>query len=240
MQKRIHHKDPLGLAYKAYLDGNAQAYFTLHSDMFDDDEVQVSYFFREYADMPEIEKCALHNAFGKVLDVGAGSGSHSLYLQEKGYDVTALDISPLACEVMNRRGVQSVVCQDFFSYSDQRFDTLLFLMNGIGLIESCSNFPSFFASASKLLHEDGCIILDSSDLLYLFEEDDGSFAVPLGDTYYGEVSFRVGYDTYISDTFKWVYVDFQTLSDAATRAGFTCELLQEGEHYDYVARLCKK
>ncbi|MFW5851090.1 MAG: class I SAM-dependent methyltransferase [Bacteroidota bacterium] len=240
MEKCVHHNDPLGLAYKAYLDGNVQAYFTLHSDMFDDDEVSVSYFFRDYADMPEIEKCALHNAYGKVLDVGAGTGSHSLYLQENGYDVTALDISPLACEVMNRRGVRSVVCQDFFSYSGQRFDTLLFLMNGIGLIESCGNFPSFFASVSELLREGGCIIIDSSDLLYLFEEDDGSFAVPLGDTYYGEVSFQVSYDTYISDAFRWVYVDFQTLCDAANSAGFACELLQEGKHYDYVARLYKK
>ncbi|MFO7867943.1 MAG: class I SAM-dependent methyltransferase [Bacteroidales bacterium] len=239
MKNTILHSDPLGLAYTAFQKGDKEASFILQSEMFDDDSVPVSYFFREYEEMPAIEQIALQSVYGRVLDVGAGSGSHSLYLQEHNYAVTALDISPLAVEVMKKRGLTSVVCHNFFEYTGEKYDTLLFLMNGIGLVETCSSLPLFFKHASSLLKPNGQIILDSSDLIYLFETEDGSILLPLSNRYYGEISYKVMYENYISHMFNWLYVDFQTLCEAAHDAGFTCELVQQGNHYDYMARLQK-
>jgi len=238
MEKFTRHPDSLGLAYQSFYEGNADAFFTLYSKMFDPDDIPVSYFFRTFSEMPPLEQRALKECKGSILDVGAGSGTHSLILQ-KTNQVTALDISPLSVEVMKNRGVHNVVCQDFFSYSEKKFDTILLLMNGIGLIESINNFPRFFNHISTLLNPHGQILIDSSDLRYLFEQEDGSFLIPLEETYYGEVDFQVAFEHYISDSFSWVYVDFETLAEAATTAGFTCELVAEGEHYDFLARIQK-
>lgn len=234
------HPDPLGLAYESYFSGNSQAEFILFSDMFDPDAIPVEYFFRTYEQMPFLEKEALAQCKGSVLDVGAGTGLHSIYLQEQGYTVTALDISPLAVDIMKKRGVRDVVCEDFWKFSHAQYDTLLFLMNGIGLISSIDNFPDFFAHASQLLKPGGQILLDSSDLKYLFEEEDGSFLIPLQETYYGQVDFRTAFETYISEPYFWVYVDFETLRYAAEQSGFTCVCIAEGNHYDYTARITRK
>lgn len=238
MEKFIRHPDSLGLAYQSFYEGNSDAYFTLYSKMFDPDTVSVSHFFRTFSQMPPLEQQALNECRGTILDVGAGSGTHSIILQ-KTNPVTALDISPLSVEIMKKRGIQDVVCQDFFSYSKKKFDTILFLMNGIGLIESIKNFPRFFNHVSTLLNRNGQILIDSSDLRYLFEQEDGSFLIPLQETYYGEVDFQVAFENYISDSFSWVYVDFDTLSVAAKKAGFTCELVAQGNHYDFLARVQK-
>jgi cyclopropane fatty-acyl-phospholipid synthase-like methyltransferase len=233
------HPDPLGLAYESYLNGNADAVFTLYSESFDPDDTPVSHFFRDVAQMPKLEQRALQECRGAVLDVGAGSGVHSIALQQKGFSVTALDISPLACSVCAKQGIQQVVCENFWNFQEAPFDTILFLMNGIGLIEHITNFPQFFAHISTLLAPGGQILLDSSDVSYLFEEEDGSLLIPLQDAYYGEFDYRVGFENYISEQFYWVYVDFEILSQAAEQAGFYCELIDQGPHYDYLARLTK-
>ena len=236
----IKHNDPLGLAYLSYLNGNEDAYFTLYSSEFDPDDIPVNHFFRDFSEMPELEKKAMSLCKGKVLDIGAGSGVHSLFLQEKGFDVTALEISEGAVEVMKKRGVKNIVHQDFYKYSAETFDTILLLMNGIGIIQTVEGFAKFFEQVSKQLNPEGQILLDSSDLAYLFEEDDGSFLIPIGGKYYGEVDFKVGFEDYVSEEFSWVYVDFETLKTASELAGFECELIQEGEHYDFLARLTIK
>ncbi len=239
MENYIHHPDSLGLAYQDYYNGNKDAVFTLYSKMFEPDDIPVSHFFRTFSKMPPLEKRALKECKGSVLDVGAGSGTHSIVLQ-KTHQITALDISPLSVEIMKKRGIQDVVCQDFFSYTEKKFDTILFLMNGIGLIESITHFPRFFSHLETLLQPDGQVLIDSSDLRYLYEQEDGSFLIPLQDTYYGEVDYQIAFKNYISKPYSWVYVDFETLSDAASNAGFTCELIAQGKHYDFLVRIQKQ
>ena len=234
------HPDTLGLAYQSYLQGNTEAFFTLHSSLFDPDDIPVSHFFRTFDSMPKLEQQALMQSRGKVLDVGAGTGTHSLDLQQKGFDVTALDISPLASEIMKKRGVKKVVCANFFEFSAEKYDTILFLMNGIGLIQTLDGFSKFFKKVTELLNPQGQILLDSSDLCYLFQNDDGSFDFPLNAPYYGQIDFRVEFEGKKSELFNWVYVDFETLCHAAKTAGYTCTLLCEGEHYDFLACLQKK
>jgi hypothetical protein len=171
------------------------------------------------------------------LDVGAAVGSHTLELQEREFDVTALEKSELACEVMQKRGVKKVVCSDLFHYEEPGFDTVLLLMNGTGIGQTLDGLKKMLAHLKSLLNEGGQILIDSSDIQYLFEEEDGSFWVDLvNNRYYGEMDYELIYkDT--STQFKWLFTDFETLTKIAGKAGLNCQLVQEGEQNDFLAKL---
>lgn len=239
MKNKQIHNDTLGLAYTSYYEGNSDAFFTLLSPNFEPDDVEVAHFFRNFEAMPRLEQRAILECKGRVLDVGAGTGTHSLELQQRGFQVTALDISQLACEIMKKRGISQVICEDFYSHAYKTYHTILFLMNGIGIVGTLHGFPRFFESLSHILEPGGHVLVDSSDLRYLYEDDDGSYAIPLCG-YYGELEYTVEFGDYTSKPFPWVYVDFDTLARAAKLAGWNCTLVAEGEHYDFLARLTKK
>ena len=120
---------------------------------------------------------------------------------------------------------------------DEKFDTILMLMNGTGIIGRLENMPAFFERLKSLLNENGSVLIDSSDLNYLYEEEDGSFMIDLAGEYYGLVDYQMKYKNILGEPFDWLYVDFETLSDYAEDNGFKAELVHEGEHYDYLARL---
>ena len=209
------------------------------------DEMSVAYLFRDFAQMPVLEQKALQLAHGRVLDVGCGAGSHSLFLQNKQkLPVTAIDISPKAIDVCRLRGVQNAMIQDVMTLelSDEEplFDTLLLLMNGTGICGRLHNISSFLQKLKSLLSPDGQILIDSSDLIYMFDEDeDGGKWISTDMDYYGELVFQMTYKNEQEDPFPWLYVDFNTLQNAAHANGLSCELVLEGENYDYLARLKK-
>ena len=208
------------------------------SNITEEDEMPLPYLFRRWKDMPELEQLALNNCKGKVLDIGCGSGSHSLELQSKNIDVTALDISKGACRVATARGVQKVINKPLEDFEGEKFDTLLLLMNGIGLAGTIANLPKFLKKLKSLLNENGQIILDSSDIAYMFEdEEDGSMWIDLGREYYGEMTFEMHYKKQSTENFDWLYIDFAKLKEIAETVGLKCELIKEGEHFDYLARL---
>ena len=190
--------------------------------------------------MPEIERKALDIATGRTLDVGAGSGCHSLVLQEKGIDVTAIDISPLAVETMKDRGVQKVIEQDFFTLEGQQYDTILMLMNGIGIVGTLERLPEFFRHLDKILAPGGQVLCDSSDISYVFEDETGMIEIPNEMVYYGEHSFQMQYKDTIGEPFDWLYIDADTLREQAAKSGYAVEVVAKGEHYDYLARITKK
>ena len=208
------------------------------SPMFEEDEIPLTTLFRKYENMPEIERKALDLATGKTLDVGAGSGCHSLVLQEKGIDVTAIDISPLSVETMKERGVKKVLEQDFFTLEGQ-YDTILMLMNGIGIVGTLERLPEFFRQLDKILAPGGQVLCDSSDISYVFETEDGIIELPEYMSYYGEHSFQMQYKDTIGEPFDWLYIDADTLRERAARNGYAVEVKAEGEHYDYLARITK-
>jgi len=224
-------------AFTDYLNGDKKAEVIVHNSKGDDEHMLVHYFFRSYDEMPELEQIALENCTGKVLDIGAGSGSHTLYLQEKGLDVTALDIRPGFCEVMKKRGVKKVVLSDIFNYKGEKFDTLMMMMNGIGFSKNFAGLTKFFEQTKILLKPGGQLLLDSSDLLYLYEEDDGSFKIDLNNEYYGEVEYQIEYKGILEEPFKWLFVDYGNLFHYAEQAGLKGEILFEDDHYNYLARL---
>ena len=231
--------DPMGRAIADYFKNKKASKLRVFSPMFEEDEIPLTTLFRSYESMPKIERTALDLAKGRVLDVGAGAGCHSLILQERGMDVTAIDISPLSVETMKERGVKKVLEQDFFTLEGQ-YDTILMLMNGIGIVGTLERLPKFFKQLDKILVPGGQILCDSSDISYVFETEDGIIELPDEMSYYGEHSFQMRYKDTIGEPFNWLYIDADTLREKAGRSGFAVEVVAEGEHYDYLARITKK
>lgn len=231
--------DPMGRAIADYqLTGTADR-LRVFSPMFEEDEIPLATLFRTYEEMPEIERKALDMTRGKTLDVGAGSGCHSLVLQGRGVDVTAIDISPLSVETMRQRGVKKVVEQDFFTVGG-KYDTILMLMNGIGIVGTLERMPEFFRHLDKILATGGQVLCDSSDISYVFEDENGLIDYPDTGHYYGELSYRMQYKDTIGEPFDWLYIDTETLRKEAEENGYAVEVVAVGEHFDYTARITKK
>ena len=230
-------QDPMGLAiYDFHKTGKADV-LRVYSSQFEEDEIPVSDLFRDYDNMPELEKAALDMAHGRILDVGAGSGCHSIALKEMGKDVVAIDISPLAVDVMLERGIDAREVNLYDERFVEKFDTVLMLMNGTGIIGTLEKMPLFFDRMRTLLKPGGKILVDSSDLRYLFEEEDGSLMIDLADDYYGLLDYQMQYKDVCGEPFDWLYVDFDTLAFHAEENGFNAVLVAEGDHYDYLAEL---
>ena len=231
-------KDPMGHAIADFHATGKAARLRVFSPMFDEDEIPVTTLFRRFADMPSIEQEALKAASGAILDVGAGSGCHSLALQDMGKTVTAIDISPLAVATMRERGVQDVREQDFFTL-DGQYDTILMLMNGIGIVGTLSRLPAFFMQLEHLLAPGGQLLCDSSDICYVFEDEDGFIDLTGIEGYYGELTYQMQYRDLKGEPFPWLFIDPETLREQASAHGFDCDIFARGEHFDYLARLTR-
>lgn len=231
-------EDPMGQAIADYYANKETKKLRVLSSMFDEDEIPVEQLFRTHKEMSELEQTALDYTRGKVLDVGAGSGCHTLILQQKGQLVTAIDISPLSVEVMKERGIRDARAVDVFDETfTEQYDTILMLMNGSGIIGKVKHLPEFFRRLRQILAPGGRVLMDSSDLRYLYENEDGSFDINLNADYYGEVDYQMQYGKTKGKVFDWLYIDQQTLKVYAAEAGFRVEIVKEGEHYDYLAKI---
>ncbi|MBQ2123498.1 MAG: methyltransferase domain-containing protein, partial [Bacteroidaceae bacterium] len=201
----------------------------------------VTTLFRTFDEMNPIEQTAIEQSSGRTLDVGAGAGCHTLELQTHGINVTAIDISTLAVETMLKRGVEDARAVDFFEMpAEERFDTILMLMNGTGIAGTLNNLGKIFERLDLLLADGGQLLIDSSDLRYIFEDEDGTFDPTEFDHYYGEVDYRMVYGNLRSEKFDWLYADFDTLKQYAERMGYEATIVYEGENFDYLARITRK
>ena len=230
-------KDLFGKAILDFQTHNSPEDLITETNISEADEMDVAYLFRDFKSMPKLEQKALQLAKGKVLDVGCGAGSHGLYLQEKGLDVIAIDISENAAKACQLRGLKNVKVQDVLDVENDKFDTILLLMNGTGIFRTLSECSKYLQKIKSLLNPNGQILIDSSDIIYMYDEDeDGSFLVP-ANQYYGELVFTVSYKGQTDEPFTWLYMDYNTLQNAAHANGLNCELIMEGKHFDYLAKI---
>ncbi|WP_413513923.1 class I SAM-dependent methyltransferase [Myroides odoratus] len=235
-------KDLIGQAILDYQLTQKSAVILTETDISEAEEMDISYWFRSYKEMPAIEQIALKKCKGRILDIGAGAGSHALYLQEKNFDVTAVDISAKSIEACQLRGVKKAILANILDYKEEQFDTLLLLMNGTGIFGRLIHITTYLEHLKSLLAPNGQILIDSSDLIYMFDEDeDGGKWINMDNKeYYGELVFNVHYKGQTEEAFDWLYLDYNTLQNAALGSGLACELVYEGENYDYLARLSRK
>jgi 2-polyprenyl-3-methyl-5-hydroxy-6-metoxy-1,4-benzoquinol methylase len=236
-------KDLFGKAILDFQTNNSPEDLITETTISEEDEMSVAYLFRSYDEMPQIEQKALQLAKGKVLDVGCGAGSHSLTLQnDRNLDVTSIDISSNAIKACNLRGLKKAKVQDVMTLENEKFDTILLLMNGAGMCGKLKNISNFLIKLKLLLNPGGQVLLDSSDIIYMFDDDDsegseGGKWILSNNDYYGEIVFKISYKGEKEKPFDWMFIDYNTLQNAAFANGFQCELILEGEHYDYLAKL---
>ncbi len=243
-----------GRALLDYYHNTSPAPLFLHNNYGSTEEMPVGVFFRGPEEFPELESHALSLCCGRILDVGAGAGSHALFLQSQGKEVYALEKCRAACDIMRSRGVERVIGADFFDFASNGtvdnneivnhyrientghkhfYDTLLFMMNGIGLAENLENVVLLLEHCHTLLKPGGQILFDSSDLNYLYQ--DGSISRPAG--YYGEVGFQYEYKGIKGPPFGWVYVDPETMASIARASGWDMQILFDDGEDQYLARL---
>ncbi|KRD62444.1 methyltransferase [Flavobacterium sp. Root935] len=232
-------KDLFGKAIFDFYTNNSPEDIITETSISEEDEMSVEYLFRSYNEMPLIEQKALQLAKGKTLDVGCGAGSHALSLQnERNLDVTAIDISEKAIETCLLRGIKNAKVENILDFEGEKFDTILLLMNGTGIFGKLKDCNKYLGKLKSLLNSGGQILIDSSDIIYMFDEDeDGGKWIPSENDYYGELVFNLSYKNEKEQPFNWLYLDYNTLQNAAIANGLNCELILEGEHYDYLAKL---
>ncbi|PVX46383.1 methyltransferase family protein [Flavobacterium sp. 103] len=232
-------KDLFGKAILDYQTNNQPEDLITETSISEEDEMSVAYLFRNYDEMPSIEQKAMQLAKGKILDVGCGAGSHSLTLQnDRNLDVVSIDISENAIQTCKLRGLKNARVQDIMTLENEKFDTILLLMNGTGIFGKLKETPVFLQKLKSLLNPSGQILIDSSDIIYMFDEDeDGGKWIPSENEYYGETIFNITYKGEKEVPLDWLFLDYNTLQNAAFANGLQCELVLEGEHYDYLARL---
>lgn len=233
-------KDLLGKALLDFQTNNNPENVITETTISEADEMSIAYMFRDFNEMPKLEKQALKLSKGKILDVGCGAGSHALYLKEKGFKVLPIDISENAIETCRLRGLENAEVLDILELKDQKFDTILLLMNGTGIFGKLNKVAQYLNHLKELLNDSGQILIDSSDLIYMFDEDeDGGKWIPMHADYYGELVFNLSYKGENEDAFDWLYLDYNTLQNACIANDLNCELILEGENFDYLARITK-
>lgn len=232
--------DILGQALLDHQHGRPGPAVTVHCNMADDEPLPAAYFFRTLLQMPDLERLAMDESRGRILDLGAGAGCHALELQGRGFEVRAVDVSAGAVQVMSERGVRNVARHDLFTprtADELPYDTILLLMNGLGLTGTLAGLDRFLAHARTLLAPDGQILATSSDVRYLYEDEDGAVLINLNGPYYGEIEYSLSYKKQTGEAFPWLFIDAALLQDTAEAAGFTADFLGEDEDGQYLVRL---
>ena len=232
----ISNTDIFGAAVWDYYHKDYSSDIIVHSSIAEDDVMPIPYLFRSYDQMPAIEQKALSLAKGKTLDIGCCAGSHSLWLQENEREVSGIDSSEGAVTLSRKRGLKNIIHSPILHHKGS-YNTLLLLMNGTGIFENTSKIDMYLQHLKTLLTQNGQILIDGSDIKYMFENEDGSFWMDANKAYYGEVQMAMSYKNMKSDTFDWLYMDYETLSFYAKKNELNCELILKGNHYDYLARL---
>jgi SAM-dependent methyltransferase len=231
----MQHLDIFGQALNDYASGKDKAILWLHNSYDLPEEMPLDVFFREEEELSELEIIALSLCDGLVLDIGAGTGLHATWLQRHGMQVHALEHSTFGCQWMLKKGIIQVIQEDFFYFNPTiKYDTLLFLMNGIGITGTIAEFELFLKKAKSWLNPGGQLIFDSSNIEYLYDQDT---LIKPTDHYFGEITYQYEYKGVKDKPFKWLYIDMQTLIKLGHTHGWVVQILYEDDQDQYLARM---
>ena len=222
-----------GQAMLDYLNGDAAALCILRrDDGIAYPPIYAKQFF--YPDgLPELDKIAVENCAGRVLDIGAGAGSHSLAIQERGLDVTSIDMSAKAVRVMSERGCKDAKVGDVFDSYSELFDTIFIILN-IGIVQNLNGLARFLKHLETLLTDGGRLITDSIDPR---NSEDKSYRKYTQDKitkgcYLGERTLRFEYKDQVSEWFEWMHIDPETLEQYVDEADYSMKHLgNDGKRY---------
>lgn len=233
--------EPYGAALLAYVQGDTGAQVLVRRDDSQESPLPICYFFRESSQLTPIDQAALVRCTGHVLDAGAGTGVHSLILQQKGLQVTAIDIIPVAVEIMQQRGVKDTRCADLFDYAVAQFDTILMMGHGIGLVETIAGLDRFLTHAHQLLYKGGRILLDSLDVRITDDASNLAYqrANQQAGRYIGEIRMQFEFQGRKGPYCGWLHIDSAALQEHAANAGWTCEVITADKNGNYLAELTK-
>ncbi len=228
---------PHGLALRGFFLGDSESRVIVRDGEGEVEVVPVRIFFRDRGSFSALEEAALDLCRGRVLDVGGGAGCHSLDLQARGFSVCAIDVAPEAVDVMRMRGVKQAYCADIFAFQAEPFDTLLMLMNGIGIVGNLGRLRRFLREVPRLLQPGGQILLDSYDPGWPEDGGDASTVPGHSGGYLGEMRFQLEYQGRRGPFYEWLFVDLPTLRRHAEAEGWSCEGIWHEAEGHYLARL---
>lgn len=231
-------KDIIGKALLDYYHGKYSEDIRTETNISVEDVMPPPHLFRRFDEMPRIEQKALQLAKGKILDVGCAAGIHSLFLQNNGLDVKAIDISPGAIEVCKLQGIENAEQIDLLDLKNEQFDTILILMNGTGIFQNLNTISFYLEHLKTLLSPAGQILIDSSDLIYMYDSEELDFLERMG-SYYGEIEFIMKYKNEASDPFDWLYLDEKTFEKICLLHDLNFDVVERGENFDYLTRITK-
>ncbi len=199
-------KDLYGSALADYFNGRQNTRLTTTSSLGEKDRIPVAYYFRTRESMPELERHALDLCRGRILDIGCGAGSHSLWLQNRGFSCTGMDLSPGAVKVCRARGLERVLLSDIWKTDPGSYDTLLLMMNGLGLAGDSTRLPAFIGRLLGMLNTGGQILAESTDLEYLFDLIPGlDQKTEFDESYYGNLMYTFEYQGKKGRPFPWLF-----------------------------------
>jgi len=199
----------------------------------------VSRYLTSYKEWPLVQQKAITLAKGRVLDIGCGAGRHSLYLQENGFDVTGLDISPKAIQLCRERGLKKTVLMsiDRISISLGKFDTILLLENNFGLLENSAKAKRLLGKFYLATSETGRIIAQSSDPYTSQDPDtlDYQKTNRANNRMSGQLKMRLRYRRLISSWFDYLLVSKGEMREILKGTGWKVRRFLEFDHWSYVA-----
>jgi len=233
--------DLYGQMLQDYFRGETSVAITVHRDDGHISEMAAARFFRAPAEFSPLEQMAIGLCKGRVLDVGAGTGCHALALQDRGVDIVAIDISPAAVEIMAQRGVRDARVVDVFDLREERFDTVLMMMHGIGMVGDLAGLDRYLVHAHRLLKPGGQLVFDSLDVRYTDTPVHLAYleANRQAGRYFGEIRMRFEYKGQIGPLFGWPHIDPEMLKAHAERAGWLARVVHQEDWGDYLAQLTR-
>jgi sRNA-binding regulator protein Hfq len=227
--------DILGEAMFDFLKNGSGEPLIAHTSYGPDEIYELDYFFRDLDKMPELEIFALSLCRGEILEIGAGAGSHALALEDQGKNITAMDTSVGCINVMLCRGLTRLLHMDIFNLCQGGYNTLLLLMNGIGVTGNVDGFNRFLVKAEMITSDEAQVIFDSTDVSYAIEKD----SVVHG-KYFGEIRYQFEYKGMKGPWFDWLYIDQEELFRICSKTGWMPQIIYEQGQGHYLVRLLKK